>query len=576
MMLISGCERLASNMAFHCKLVAAREMGGRSDEIWLSTVRDFPTASNYFEQKPYCELHSLFINTIIQELSATVLKRLQVRDSNTECMIFSSVPSAQRLTTSLTARNTSHFISPYIRFSVPYTVTCDDKEKEKENPNNSRWATFYAVLYHSHLASEAMGFWRETGDGISSRHAEFALTWFRFLESQCIDSSFCTQPSLNLSKEWLGDAAALPPATTTAVEVATIKSMIANSAASEKSGQAQLRPQDIFLYQKGLCGIFAVARSLVPKGPLAKRSQVVIYGWPYAETGKCVERSGWANVILYGKGTEGDLDDLEKKLGDGERIQALFCELPSNPQLASPDLHRIRRLANAYGFVVACDETLGTFVNIDVLPYIDIAMTSLTKIFSGASNVMGGSVIVNPQSPFYEAIHARLTATWEDILFPGDISVLAANCGDFVERVQYCSRSALAVATLLSQHPLVETVNYPALVPTRHLYERYRRQNGGYGYVLSIIFQDPHSAVAFYDTLDVCKGTSIGANFTLCVPYAQLAHFRELDLAEANGVPPHIVRISVGVDNTEKLLDRVKEALKAAEDAHHGTDTGFT
>lgn len=102
---------------------------------------------------------------------------------------------------------------------------------------------------------------------------------------------------------------------------------------------------------------------------------------------------------------------------------------------------------------MACDETLGTFVNVDVLPYVDIAITRVTKIFSGASNVMGGIVIVNPQSPPYETLHARL-ATWEDILFPGDIKVLAANCPHFVERVQYCSQSALAVATLLSQHPL--------------------------------------------------------------------------------------------------------------------------
>jgi cystathionine gamma-synthase len=281
-------------------------------------------------------------------------------------------------------------------------------------------------------------------------------------------------------------------------------------------------------------------------------------------------------VILYGRGTEADLDDLEKKLVAGERIQVLFCELPSNPQLTSPDLDRIRRLADDYGFVVACDETLGTFVNVDILPYVDIAMTSLTKIFSGASNVMGGSVIVNPKSPYYAKIHARLTATWEDILFPGDISVLAANCPQYVERVQYCSRSALAVATLLSQHPSVESVNYPALVPTRHLYERYRRQNGGYGYVLSIIFHDVQAAVAFYDTLDVCKGTSIGANFTLAVPYAQLAHFRELDLAEANGVPRHIVRISVGVDDTEKLLDRVKKALTAAENVRRRAETDIS
>ncbi|GIC87442.1 uncharacterized protein Aud_003826 [Aspergillus udagawae] len=518
-------------MAFHRQLVPARAMGGLADEGWLSA-----------------------------QLSETVLERLRMHDGSTACMILPSMLGAQRLIASLTEKNTSHFVSPYIRFCVPAGDICGDDANKA-----SRWATFYAVLYHADLAPDAMGFWRETGDGIPSRHAEFALGWFPYLESQCVDRLFCTKAKLPLHKAWGEELPSLPSPVTTAAEVAKIKTLLAASAASDAPNQAPISSKDIFLYQKGLCGIYAVARSLVPVSSSEKTSQVVIYGWPYAETVKCVERSGWGRVILYGKGTEADLDDLERRLAEGERIQALFCELPSNPQLASPDLHRIRRLADEYKFVVACDETLGTFVNVDVLPYVDIAMTSLTKIFSGASNVMGGSVIINPQSRFYDAIHARLTATWEDTLFPGDVSVLAANCTDFVERVRYCSRSALAVAVLLSQHPSVAKVHYPPLVPTRHLYERYRRRNGGYGYVLSIIFHDPQSAVAFYDALDVCKGTSIGANFTLAVPYAQLAHFRELDLAEANGVPRHIVRISVGVDDTEKLLDRVRKALVAVE-----------
>lgn len=118
---------------------------------------------------------------------------------------------------------------------------------------------------------------------------------------------------------------------------------------------------------------------------------------------------------------------------------------------------------------------------------------------------------------------------------------------------------------MLSKHPSVSHIYYPALVPTRELYERYRRPDGGYGFVLSIIFKNPVHAETFYDALDVCKGTSLGANFTLSVPYAQLAHFRELDLAESYGVPPHIVRISVGVDEEVKLQARVVAALKAVE-----------
>lgn len=77
-------------------------------------------------------------------------------------------------------------------------------------------------------------------------------------------------------------------------------------------------------------------------------------------------------------------------LQSGQRIQALFCEMPSNIRLTCPNIDRIRSLADKYDFIVACDETAGNFVNIDILPQVDILMSSLTKMFSGASNVTGG------------------------------------------------------------------------------------------------------------------------------------------------------------------------------------------
>jgi cystathionine gamma-synthase len=58
--------------------------------------------------------------------------------------------------------------------------------------------------------------------------------------------------------------------------------------------------------------------------------------------------------------------------------------------LTSPDLARIRSLADKYDFGVVIDETIGNFLNVNVLPYADVVVSSLTKVFSGDSNVMGG------------------------------------------------------------------------------------------------------------------------------------------------------------------------------------------
>lgn len=103
--------------------------------------------------------------------------------------------------------------------------------------------------------------------------------------------------------------------------------------------------------------------------------------------------NGYARFTMYHNGSEQELDELEDSLENGRRIIILFCEVPSNPLLETIDIQRIRSLADRFGFVVACDQTLAAFGNLDLLPYADVLMDSLTKIFSGASNVMGGRYV---------------------------------------------------------------------------------------------------------------------------------------------------------------------------------------
>lgn len=94
--------------------------------------------------------------------------------------------------------------------------------------------------------------------------------------------------------------------------------------------------------------------------------------------------------MFYGHGSSEDLDDLEERCNRGENYLALFCEFPGNPLLKSPDLDRLRSLAHRYGFAIVIDETIGNFMNVQVLPFADVVVSSLTKVFSGDSNVMGG------------------------------------------------------------------------------------------------------------------------------------------------------------------------------------------
>jgi cystathionine gamma-synthase len=149
-------------------------------------------------------------------------------------------------------------------------------------------------------------------------------------------------------------------------------------------------------------------------------------------------------------------------------------------------------------------------------------------------------------------------------MFPLDAQVLLRNCLDFPDRVQKANRNALTIVTFLKTIPssLISRVNYPTTVASASLYEKYRRHpDGGYGSLISIVFRDPDVAACFYDAADLCKGPSFGANFTLVLPYSQLAHAFELDWAESQGMPKHIIRISVGLEDGKTLITKLEQAL---------------
>ena len=104
---------------------------------------------------------------------------------------------------------------------------------------------------------------------------------------------------------------------------------------------------------------------------------------------------------FFGRGDEADFQALQALLESGERVSGLICEFPSNPLLTSPDIDRLRQLADNHDFVLACDDTVAGFCNVNLLTPggVDLTMTSLTKQFAGSGNVMGGTVVLNQHSP---------------------------------------------------------------------------------------------------------------------------------------------------------------------------------
>jgi cystathionine gamma-synthase len=85
--------------------------------------------------------------------------------------------------------------------------------------------------------------------------------------------------------------------------------------------------------------------------------------------------------------------------------------------------------------------------------------------------------------------------------------------------------------------------------------------NGGYGGLFSLVLRTEEEAARFYDALNVAKGPSLGTNFTLASPYAILAHYGELDWAKGFGVDRWLIRVSIGLEEPEELIELFTCAL---------------
>lgn len=501
--------------------------------------------------------HRFFIHKTIQAFAADIVK--QYGREGEGAMLFPTHCTASRCRDFILRVGADQDTS-----QVRIVDLVPAAEKARAEEMNVISPRISAVLYPLDLFKVAKQFWQHSGDGVSSRRAEYCHHLFQkgvLLDAIKLNepTRFCKGPRRYQNKKSIDlDAPAVQQDAETLTQFVeqrfgrnldlsmtknaklAVRRRIAGSltadvaltealsldADSERTRQvAGFSEDDVYLYPTGMSSIFNTHRNL-----LAAKGQhkAIVYGFPYIDTLKITEKFG-PGSLFYGYGSSEELDDLEKRLESGEKYLALFTEFPGNPLLRSPDLERIRKLADKYDFCVVVDETIGNFINVNVLPYADVVVSSLTKVFSGDSNVMGGGLVLNPKAKNYKLLKQQWTEDYEDNHWAEDSIFLERNSRDFVSRIDRIGTNAEAICDVLSAHPRVKQVNYPKTSPTRCFYDKCRNPNGGYGGLLSATFYTRGDAIAFFDSLDTVKGPSLGTNFTLSSPYVILAHYGELD-----------------------------------------------
>lgn len=316
--------------------------------------------------------------------------------------------------------------------------------------------------------------------------------------------------------------------------------------------------EDVWLLPSGMAAVSRALRLAQERRPGARSIQL---GFPYVDVFKVQNVTGPGAHFV----PEYNLESVAAILSR-EPISAIVCEFPGNPLLGGTRLSALSTLARAHGVPLIVDDTPATYVNVRLFPYADMVVTSLTKAFSGEGDVMAGALVLNPESPLEGPLRSALGPHGDALFWDGDAITLESNSRDFVDRVRQMNESAEALCEYLKPHPLVEEIFYPKYT-MKDAYDEVLRPGGGYGSLFSMTFHDgARHAPAFYDALGVSKGPSLGNNFTLVCPYTLLAHYTELEWAEAHGVSRYLIRVSVGLEATGELLNRFDKALAALAD----------
>jgi cystathionine beta-lyase/cystathionine gamma-synthase len=315
----------------------------------------------------------------------------------------------------------------------------------------------------------------------------------------------------------------------------------------------------------GMNAIYAAYRSLSQIQEPSRRREWIQFGWLFMDTIETLRKLHPPEVENHAIHSTLHLEMLETLLRDrGGGIAGLFTEVPSNPLMQTPDVERLRELADRYGFAVVIDATLGTPHNVDVLQYADAVVESLTKYASGSADLMMGAVVVNPRSRFAGELQEQLPRFLERP-WRRDVARLAFRIGSYRERMQRVNKNTMALVEFFSRSKGVKRVRWAYEAQSLHNFEKVHRAPQSPGGIMTLELNVALATV--YDRLRLAKGPSLGADFTLVGPYLYHAHYPLVSTEEGRsylhdkGLDPNLLRVSAGIEETSGLIAAFSEVL---------------
>ncbi|MCX8160167.1 MAG: PLP-dependent aspartate aminotransferase family protein [Candidatus Saccharicenans sp.] len=255
-----------------------------------------------------------------------------------------------------------------------------------------------------------------------------------------------------------------------------------------------------------------------------------------------------------------DISGIKTKIKKNTRL--LFVESPANPTMAITDLRACAEIAREHDLLLVVDNTFASPVLQNPLELgADVVMHSLTKFIGGHSDVVGGVIISRNRE-----LHLRLQKVLRmhgGTMDPHQAWLVLRGLRTLHLRVERAQENAQRIAAWLEAHPKVAWVNYPGL-KSHPQYELMKKQMKGPGSMISFGLRGGYEAgLKMINGVRLCTlAVSLGGIETLIQHPASMTHASvpKKEKEEA-GITDDLIRLSVGCENVDDLIEDLEQAL---------------
>ena len=308
-----------------------------------------------------------------------------------------------------------------------------------------------------------------------------------------------------------------------------------------------------YAFASGMAAIDATMR-LVKAG-----EHVIVSDNTYGGTARLFLR------ILANYNIEFDFVDTSEPLNVEAAIKPntkmVFLETPTNPVMIVTDLKEVSEIAHRAGARVVCDNTfMSPYLQRPLEFGVDIVVHSTTKYLNGHSDGVGGIVVLNDEEDANWIGFVQNSAG--AILSPFDSWLVMRGTKTLALRMEQHDKSGRAVAAFLEEHPKVRKVYYPGSA-SHPQHALARRQQHGFGGMVAFDVGSLAAARTVLESVKLCTlAESLGGVETLISHPATMTH-ASVDEAkrERLGITDGLVRISVGIEDTDDIIADLDQAL---------------